>query len=114
MKFPTSTVYRNKLLMASLVPKFYLGTSLVLREILFRASPSGFTDLKSAMQWPQQVRSQIKFGNEGFVILSLSKDLHLFYSRHAQKKNGWISRHTRVRQAQDDRLYNMISLFTSC
>ena len=48
-----------------LVPKFYLGTSFVPAKFHFAVAFPDFIALKSAMELPQQVRSQMKFGNEG-------------------------------------------------
>src|SRR5580658_7729219 len=51
-----------------LVPKLHLGTPLVSREIPFRASQTLFIASRSAMELPQQVRSQVQLGNEGKAI----------------------------------------------
>jgi hypothetical protein len=55
-----------------LVPKLYLGTPLVSAKFHFAPfSPAEVTAWRSAMELPQQVRSQIEFGNEGKAELIL-------------------------------------------
>ena len=73
-----------------LVPKLYLGTSLDPREIPFRAGSSGLVTLGSAMELPQQVRSQVQLGNEGMI--SWNAPGFGFVLREQSETNGVLGR----------------------
>jgi hypothetical protein len=52
----------------SLVPKLHLGTLLVPAKFHFALIPTNVISSRSAMELPQQVRSQVQLGNEGEEI----------------------------------------------
>jgi len=55
-------------LFTSLVPKLYLGTFLVPREILFRANQTDITAWGSAMKLPQQVLPKCNLGTRNTLL----------------------------------------------
>jgi len=57
-------MYLNKLRHQVLVPKLHLGTFLVHAKFHFALIRPGVIALKSAMELPQHVRSQVQLGNE--------------------------------------------------